>query len=588
VKILVAILACHRYVAGRGAGWNWTNKEKHAAYSSVNSQIKACRDTWVKDLAAYPNVDVRFFYGRGANRQPLPDEVFLTCGDDYASLPHKTKAMCQWAIEHGYDYIFKTDDDTFVWVDRLMNSGFEGHDYVGAVSYISKFPYATGLGYWISAKAARLVAAGTPTGSMEDHWVGEVMHKHGIAHVCDHRYRSVGSRFVGIGGMFSMPEFALPNIAIHPCNSDMLYACHVRAHETGVAPNVPINPTALVIIATGSLYRQHAREFIASAKQFFVPHDVVLFTDGPSEFDAPVKFRRESLGYPRATLTRYHAIWEAREVLSKYDHIFYSDADMKFVAPVTADEIFSNGITATEHPGYVGLKGSPEKNPSSAAYLRDIRTYFCGGFNGGTSKAFLEMTDVIRQAVDADDAKNILAIWHDESHLNRYLYDHPPAKVLTPAFCYPEEELSSNGNGYWGNIWKRAHRHGIVPKLVCLKKESRENNVPTPVPVLVVTPPTPKPVDPSVSRCNRHNVYACSVCIARGWEFRQSNAPAPAHTDATVRAASPQQTTPAPRIVPPNPQIQRAASRGLTGNVKPSQGGLYRNNRGTDNQRKIK
>lgn len=35
-------------------------------------------------------------------------------------------------------------------------------------------------------------------------------------------------------------------------------------------------------------------------------------------------------------------------------------------------------------------------------------------------------------------------------------------------------------------------------------------------------------------------------------------------------------------------QVQKAASGALTGHVKPSQGALYRNNRGTDNQRKIK
>jgi hypothetical protein len=588
-RILIAIKVCHRYVPAQGRGWDWTNKEKHRASNSVDWQIKACRETWVKDLAAYPDVDVIFFYGRGANRQPLSDEVFLECGDDYRSLPHKTKAICTWAAARPYEHIFLTDDDTYIWADRLMSSGFEVYDYVGAVSELSRYPYATGLGYWISAKAARFVAGATPSSShtMEDHWVGEVLHKHGVVPKCDHGYRSVGPKFVGAGNLFNMSEFSLPNIAVHPCNPEMLYACHARAHEpsSAVASPAPTNPTALVVIATGSVYRQHARDFIASAKQFFVPHDVVLFTDAPWEFnDVPIKFKREHLGFPRATLTRYHAIWGACDVLSKYDHVFYSDADMLFVAPVTTDEVFSNGITATEHPGYVGLQGSPEKNPQSTAYLPHTRTYFCGGFNGGTSGAFLEMADTIRKAVDADDAKGILAIWHDESHLNRYLYDHPPAKVLTPSFCYPEEEISSQGNGYWGNIWKRAHRHGTTPKLICLKKDSRED-VPSPPP----PPPEPEPTPNSnVSRCNRHNIQACAACIKYGWQFRQPDDPAPAHIGSDIHAAAPQQATPRPAPPQPNPQVQRAASRALTGPVKPSQGALYRNNRGTDNQRKIR
>src|SRR5208337_3792786 len=98
--------------------------------------------------------------------------------------------------------------------------------------------------------------------------------------------------------------------------------------------------TALIVIATGEVYRQHAKDLIVSAKQFFVPHDVVLFTDNLMDFDVPIKFPRTHYGYPRATLTRYHAISEIRETLLKYDYIFYSDADMLFIAPVVEDEIF--------------------------------------------------------------------------------------------------------------------------------------------------------------------------------------------------------------------------------------------------------
>lgn len=229
--------------------------------------------------------------------------------------------------------------------------------------------------------------------------------------------------------------------------------------------------TALVVIATGAAYRQHAKAFIESAKRFFIPHDVVLFTDNPSEFDVAVKIERPALGYPRATLMRYEAMDAVSATLARYDHIFYSDADMLFVAPVTGEEILSEGITATEHPGYVGLHGTPETNPRSTAYLPTTRTYFCGGFNGGTSSAFLQMAKTIRAAVDTDAAHGLMAVWHDESHLNRYLYDYPPARILSPSFCYPQGEYEvGKGNGYYGQIWHRAGRQDIVPKLIALDK----------------------------------------------------------------------------------------------------------------------
>jgi hypothetical protein len=226
MKVLVAVLACHKYVSMLGRGWDWTNRMKHNSIP-VNAQIAACRETWVKDLAAYPNVDVRFFYGRGANRQPLPDEVFLDVPDDYKGLPYKTRGMCHWSGSFGYDFTFKTDDDTFVWADRLMKSGFENYDYLGAVSYLGKFPYATGLGYWISLKCARLIAAGHPNNTLEDHWVGEVLHKNHIAHKYDDRYRSLGGKFVGVNAMPRNHDY----IAMHPCSPEMLRACWSEAHQ---------------------------------------------------------------------------------------------------------------------------------------------------------------------------------------------------------------------------------------------------------------------------------------------------------------------------------------------------------------------
>jgi hypothetical protein len=170
-------------------------------------------------LATYPNVDVRFFYGRGANRQPLADEVFLDVADDYKNLPYKTKGICGWANGH-YDFTFKTDDDTFVWTNNLMNSGFEGCDYVGSVNDTRpQSLYATGLGYWLSARAVRLVAGAIPNTDLEDHWVGSVLRKSGIVPKHDKRYVSIGSKFVGVDAMPRNSEF----IAVHPCSPDMIH-----------------------------------------------------------------------------------------------------------------------------------------------------------------------------------------------------------------------------------------------------------------------------------------------------------------------------------------------------------------------------
>jgi hypothetical protein len=84
------------------------------------------------------------------------------------------------------------------------------------------------------------------------------------------------------------------------------------------------------------------------------------------------------------------------------------------------------------------------------------------------------MAQSIRKSIDTDIANGVVALWHDESHLNRYLYDHPPAKTLTPAFCWPDPE--AEGVKY-AEIWAQANRGApIVPKLLALKKTSGVRN----------------------------------------------------------------------------------------------------------------
>lgn len=57
--------------------------------------------------------------------------------------------------------------------------------------------------------------------------------------------------------------------------------------------------------------------------------------------------------------------------------------------------------------------------------------------NGGTSKAFLYMSHVLNDAIEEDLKKNVIARWHDESHLNRYIIDRKDCRLLSPEYCYP-------------------------------------------------------------------------------------------------------------------------------------------------------
>jgi len=64
--------------------------------------------------------------------------------------------------------------------------------------------------------------------------------------------------------------------------------------------------------------------------------------------------------------------------------------------------------------------------------------YICGGVNGGKSQEFLAVIEELKKRIDEDRKQGIIAIYHDESHINKYAYENPGYKLLPPSYCYPE------------------------------------------------------------------------------------------------------------------------------------------------------
>ena len=158
----------------------------------------AIRETWLPQVPQ--ELDVKFFRGRGATREPLADEVFLDCGDAYLALPEKVKAIFTWAYEHGYDYAAKVDDDVVVkpreWYTGFHRTDFSGWKDPGCKPGEVMTPW--GFFYVLSRKSMEMVKnaplPGTPgalhsyTHGNDEAWVGTVLHYQNIFLSSDPRY----------------------------------------------------------------------------------------------------------------------------------------------------------------------------------------------------------------------------------------------------------------------------------------------------------------------------------------------------------------------------------------------------------------
>lgn len=228
------------------------------------------------------------------------------------------------------------------------------------------------------------------------------------------------------------------------------------------------------MLATGDYFR-FFRPLLESVRRYFFPGHTVrvhLFTDrdvaGEERGDFSLRVTAiQDEPWPYVTLKRFEYIDENRHLFDGLDYLFYCDVDARMVSEV-ADEILPDGarhqLSAVDHPsfawsgkpglfykalrgtsltcrfGYRRIRGGFETDKKSTAYVGDDEgdVYYAGGFWGGAAPAVLEMARRLRRNIERDLSRGHIALWHDESHLNRYLIDHPP-KVLSSAYCRPEQ-----------------------------------------------------------------------------------------------------------------------------------------------------
>lgn len=201
----------------------------------------------------------------------------------------------------------------------------------------------------------------------------------------------------------------------------------------------------IVIIATNK-YAPYIDPLIDKINQnLLVGHEkhIFVFTDAERESTADITFIKEQhRPWPCMTLFRYDMIRRIGASLKPMDYVYYIDADMDIIKPV-GDEILGD-LVAVEH--YAFFKRDRrlftyETNPASTAFMPPNwgALYYAGAFQGGRTAVYLNVVNELAKRIDIDYGRGIIAKWHDESHWNRYLWENPPTKTLSPSYCCYED-----------------------------------------------------------------------------------------------------------------------------------------------------
>ena len=203
----------------------------------------------------------------------------------------------------------------------------------------------------------------------------------------------------------------------------------------------------------------------------------IVFTDKKNEIDPELisKLGNSLLvintphqEWPFPTLLRYQYLLKVSEQVHGRI-IMHLDADMLFVGDlnlhVIEKSLGSKGVNLIKHPGYYrprgiekfqfyathpkylardvkirvlfGGLGTWERNKLSRAFVhrRSRENYVCGGVWFGKNPEILKLCKELSQRINEDLEGGIVALFHDESHLNWYqATNHLP--LLNPELCY--------------------------------------------------------------------------------------------------------------------------------------------------------
>ncbi|XP_035008594.1 N-acetyllactosaminide alpha-1,3-galactosyltransferase isoform X2 [Hippoglossus stenolepis] len=208
---------------------------------------------------------------------------------------------------------------------------------------------------------------------------------------------------------------------------------------------------ALTVFAVGRYLDAYLPTFLNSSERHFMlglPVTYYVFTDTPEKVP---NMKLPPLRSLRVIKVEKHSRWQdismmrmktisdviGTDIRHRCTHVFCFDVDQVFTGRFGSEALGDS--VALLHAYYYRLPKSLytyDRNPKSKACMKTGDFYYHAAIFGGLCESVKAIADACYRSIMADKENNVEALWHDESHLNKYLWLHKPSRVLSPEYCW--------------------------------------------------------------------------------------------------------------------------------------------------------
>lgn len=206
----------------------------------------------------------------------------------------------------------------------------------------------------------------------------------------------------------------------------------------------------ILYICTGK-YDVFWKDFYLSCEKYLLQNHekyYYVFTDSKNIFESENNtnihiIKQENLWWPDNTLMRFHIFLKQKKKLKDMDYLFFFNANLEIKENIWEELLpKKEWIIVFKHPWFYNKNNDRftyDRNPKSTAYIKNWywKHYVQWALNWWYTKDYLLMCKILSKNIDIDKANWIIALWHDESQLNKYILN-VNYKILDSSYLYPE------------------------------------------------------------------------------------------------------------------------------------------------------